>query len=108
MGGPVVEGIAPELACGAEIVGRYSGHDRRKSVFIEIKKLFMGPDIGAVRRNENRNITDNADAFFMGIVFQFVPLFKENVLKKTVVVHRILQFFMSGGFDGRRRKFRCV
>ena len=45
---PKVEGIAPKLSRGAEIVRRHAGHNGGKAVFIQIKQLLVSPHIGAV------------------------------------------------------------
>src|SRR5450756_1920540 len=41
---PIVERIAPELASGAKVIGRYTRHHPRPSSFIELKQLAMRPD----------------------------------------------------------------
>ncbi len=63
---PVVERIAPELAGGAEIVGRDAGHEARRPVRLELEERPMRPDIHAIVGDEDRDVADQADAPLAG------------------------------------------
>ena len=62
MRGPVVERVAPELAGGAEVVGRHAGDGQRPAVVVELEQLLVGPDVGAVEGDEDRHVADDLHA----------------------------------------------
>src|SRR5207248_6324625 len=47
-GPPVIEGIAPQLAGYAEVVGWHAGNDHRLPRRVQLEQVLMSPNIGAV------------------------------------------------------------
>ena len=81
---PIVERIAPELAGGAEIVRRHSGDDGRLAMLVEIKQIGVGPDVGRIARDENRQVSDQLDTVLVRVALQIAPLPEEKELGKPV------------------------
>src|SRR5215813_4187440 len=57
---PVIDWVSPQLSISAEVI---RGHARNKlwsHLFIKQEQLGIRPDIGRVRRNEKRQVTDQA------------------------------------------------
>src|SRR5271169_1275855 len=73
-GVPVVDGIAPELSLGAEVVGRHAGDETRPKVVIEEKKLGASPHITRIRRYEKWQITNQANALGVSIFLETIRL----------------------------------
>ena len=48
------------------------------------EQMLVRPYIGAVEREEDRNITHNLDIFFIRVTFKFFPLRKEDPLREKV------------------------
>src|SRR5262245_55077971 len=42
---PVIDGVAPELPLGAEIVWRHAGHKTRLVLLVQQEQLRVGPDV---------------------------------------------------------------
>ena len=66
MVGPVIQGIAPQLAVLAEIIRRDAGDVRGHSVLVDQQHLRMGPGIGAVQRDIDRHVAKQANTFCGG------------------------------------------
>ena len=58
---PPVMRISPQLPGCAEIVGWYAGDDGRPPVRVEPEQLSPPPDVGAVVRDEDRNVALDLD-----------------------------------------------
>ena len=78
---PVVEGIAPELAVGREIVRRHARHSRRHIALVQQEALGVAPHVGAVQCDVYRDIADYLYAQRVDVLTQGVPLFEEQVLR---------------------------
>ena len=83
---PAVQWISPELSCCGKSVRRTSGYSHRHILLIQLEKLRMSPGICTVHSYIDRDISDDLDTFFVGIFFQFHPLFIEFEL------HILLEF----------------
>ena len=83
---PAVQRISPELSCCGKSVRRASGYSHRHILLIQLEKLRMSPGICTVHSYIDRDISDDLDTFFVGIFFQFHPLFIEFKL------HILLEF----------------
>ena len=70
---PAVERIAPELARGAEVVRRHPRHARRPAALVEEEQVRPRPDVGAVVRDEDRDVADQSDPLFGTCLAQFFP-----------------------------------
>ena len=83
---PAIQRISPQLSCCRKSVWRTTGYCNRHVLFIQLEKLRMRPGICAVHSYIDRDISDDLDAFFIGIFFQFHPLLIEFKL------HILLEF----------------
>ena len=81
---PIVERIAPELAERGEIIRRHAGHRPWPAGGIELKNGAVPPGVGAVQRDKDRHVADDADAALRGVAAQARPLAEEDVLIKNV------------------------
>ena len=81
--GPSVERVAPELAGGAEVVGRHAGDDGRRAALVELEQLRVGPDVGAVVGDEDRDVADDADLARVGICAHPRPLARRTATGRT-------------------------
>ena len=88
---PVVDGISPELPGRTEIIWRHARNVQRMTPRIQLKILTIGPDIGAVERNVDRNIAKNADPVAMRIATEILPLAKEFKLPILIRLNFFLQ-----------------
>ena len=79
-GVPVVEGITPELALGSEIVRRHAGHLRGHVPLIQLERPGIGPHVGGVHGHIDGQVADDADALFVGVDPERLPLAEEQVL----------------------------
>ena len=77
---PVIQRVPPQLAGGREIIGRDACNLRRVALGIQLEQLLPAPDIAAVDRHKDRDITDDQN-FLPGRVFpEAVPLLLEQEL----------------------------
>ena len=83
---PAVQRISPELSCCGKSIWRASGYSCWHILLIQLEKLRMSPGIRTVHSYIDRNIPNDLDTFFIGIFFQFHPLFIEFKL------HILLEF----------------
>ena len=83
---PAVQRISPELSGCGKSIWRASGYRCRYILLIQLEKLRMSPGIRTVHSYIDRNIPNDLDTFFIGIFFQFHPLFIEFKL------HILLEF----------------
>src|SRR5437588_10568792 len=88
---PTVERVAPQLAGGAEVVGRHPCHERRPAVRRQVEQLAMRPAVGAVLRREDGRIADDADATLRSVLLERYPLPEEEVLHADVPADLALQ-----------------
>ena len=71
---PVIGRVSPELTIGRKIVRRNARYCDRAPILPQLEERLIRPDIGAVVRNEDRNIADDLDATIVGIRFERGPL----------------------------------
>ena len=71
---PVILRVAPELARRAEVIGRNPRDGLGRAVGVQVKELLMAPDVGAVARDENRHVAEDADALLLRVVMEPRPL----------------------------------
>ena len=96
---PVVDGIAPELTVLGESIGGTACHHFGAAVLVQLEQLRLCPDIGAVQRNVNGHVTDDADALIVGVAPQRLPLFVELILQEILQLHslkKLLLLFCQG------------
>lgn len=79
---PPVNGVAPQLAGGAEIVGRDPGHGRGTVVFIQLEQLPVRPDVRAVMVDVDGDVAQDLDLPAVGIGLEGGPLPVEDELEK--------------------------
>src|SRR5262245_64795192 len=77
---PAVNRIAPQLACLAEIIRRDACDQRREAFVIEVEEMAVGPDVGAVMRDEDRSVADDPDPMFVGLAGEVGPRFANEEL----------------------------
>src|SRR5688500_7756165 len=82
--GPVVVRVAPELPVAAERIGRAAGDDPGVAVLVEVEQVRVGPDVGGVEGDEDRDVADEADAFATRVVVEGGPLAVEEELDELV------------------------
>src|SRR5258705_791550 len=75
---PVIDGVAPELSLGAEVVRRHTGNDAWSVARVQQEQLRVGPHIARIRGNEKRQVADQAHALGMGMVLQALRLTKQQ------------------------------
>ena len=83
---PVVQWISPELSCCRKSVRRATCNLYRTVFFIEFKEPWICPCVSTVHCHIDRNVTDDPDAIFICIRFEFHPLLAEFEL------HILLKF----------------
>src|SRR5262249_59776041 len=88
---PVVDRIAPALPLRAEVVWRHAGDDARPARLVEQEQLRIRPHVARVRRNEEGQVADQADAFRARAIFQARALAEQHELAE------------SNGLDGPRK-----
>ncbi len=74
---PTVERVPPELPGGAEIIGGDAGNGEGKPPFVQVEERAVGPDVGAVMGDKNREVADDADPPPAAVGPQFAPLPEE-------------------------------
>src|SRR5262249_55330371 len=82
---PVVDGVAPELSVGAEVIGRYTSYELWLVLLVQQKYLWVSPDVARVRRHKKRQITNQAHAFRAGISSEPIALAKQQELSKATL-----------------------
>lgn len=80
---PGVERVAPELPVAAEVIGRDAGDGARAARGVEVEEFLVRPDVGAVRRHEDRHVADDVDAARIGVGLQRLPLAEEAPLAEA-------------------------
>ena len=78
-----------------------------RAVRIEVEELLVGPDIGAVLREEDRHIAHDADALLLCVIVQVLPLAVEDVLHELLQCDVFLQAALQR-CDCRRLPFLDV
>src|SRR5262249_55853991 len=84
---PVVDRVAPKLSLGAEGIGGHAGHELWPPLIVQQEQLWVRPNVARVRRNEKRQITNQADAFSAGISFESFALAEQQELGKTDLIN---------------------
>src|SRR4029453_13697859 len=77
---PTINGIAPALAGGTEIIGWHAGHDQRVTLLIEVEQVSIGPHLGTVVFHIDGHVSNNAYALLMAVSPQRGPLLEEGIL----------------------------
>src|SRR5258708_544021 len=81
---PTVQRIAPTLAGGAERIGRDAGHDCGLQIFVQIEKIRVAPDVGAVIVDEDGHDAHDFDSTLREITPQRAPLLEERKLNHAL------------------------
>ena len=74
---PAINRIPPKLSGGAEIIRRHAGDYGGTALIVEIEQLGMSPDVRAVVRNIDRDVTHETDAALLAIGLETLPLLEE-------------------------------
>ena len=67
--GPVIDRVAPALACPGKIIRRASADEPRDKIIVEFEKPRMAPHIGTVVIDVNRDVPDDAHAIALRVLF---------------------------------------
>ena len=87
---PVINGISPSLACGAEIVRRNPCNKNGTTVCIQKKIVLACPYIHRIHAHIKRHVSHNSDAGVIGCFFYCHPLTVEDILKEHLVLNLFL------------------
>ncbi len=93
---PVIGRRAPELAIFGEIIGRNAADGTRIAARIEIEKVAMTPDIGAVVFDVKGHVAHDEDVFRRARCVKGLPLAEEFELNEFVIAD-----CLRIGFDAR-------
>src|ERR1043166_5427332 len=77
---PIVDGVAPELARAAEVVGRDSGDEARAATLVELEEVGLGPHVSRVVRDEDGDVADDLNLLVAAVGAQARPLVEEEEL----------------------------
>ena len=80
--GPVIEGVAPELALGREVIRRAARHPGELAVGVQLKEPAAHPGVHRVGRNIDGQVAQDLDALAVGVSFQGLPLAGKLVLQE--------------------------
>ena len=86
-GVPVVDGVAPVLAGGRELVGRRAGDAHGIAGGVDLKELRRRPHLDGVTRDIDGQVADDENVALVGIGLEAAPLAIEEVLRHLVVEH---------------------
>lgn len=86
-GVPVVDGVAPVLAGGRELVGRRAGDAHGIAGGVDLKELRCRPHLDGVARDINGQVADDENVALVGVCLEAAPLAIEEVLRHLVVEH---------------------
>lgn len=88
-GVPVVDGIAPVLAGGRELVGRRASDAHGITGGVDLKELGRRPHLDGVTRDIDGQVADDENVALVGIGLEAAPLAIEEVLRHLVVEHTL-------------------
>ena len=90
-GVPVIQGVAPQLAVGGEVVRRDAGHRLGHQLLVQLEELRLRPHVGGIQRHIDGQVADDADALLVDIVPQKLPLGEEQELQVGEELHIVGQ-----------------
>ena len=89
---PVVEGVAPALPVGAEVIRRHAGHAQgSKVLFVQLEKLRLRPGVGGILGHVDGHVAKEGDALCVYVILQRLPLAEEQPLAVAVKVGALLK-----------------
>ena len=107
LGVPVIQGVAPQLAVGAEIVRRAARHPAGAALAVHLKQAAARPGVGRVGRDVDGNVAEDLHAPLVGVGLQGLPLAAELELYKgpeaQLIGGPLLQGGQSLGLAGAQR-----
>ena len=98
---PVINGVSPKLAVGAERIRRAAGNTFRVKVFVKKELFRFRPDVRGIQRNIDRNIADDFYSFSVCVGTEFFPLgekFKLEKIAESYLFRKFFAFFRKGFF----------
>src|SRR5215469_3850952 len=79
---PVIEGISPALAGGAEVVRRHSGNDfRLQCLLAQPEQMPVRPHIRAIVIHKNRDVANHTNRLLRTVMANGAPLLPEEELR---------------------------
>ena len=94
---PIIYRISPKLTLRRKFIRRASCNLNRFFVFVKTEKFRFSPCLNTVICCINRNIANNFNSTFIGIMFDSEPLLIELKLHKFKKSYFFFQFFFSIG-----------
>ena len=82
---PVVDGVAPALAGGAEIIRRHSRDEGGPAVPVQKEVFLPRPHVHGIDPHVEGNVPHNADPIFTGLLPHLHPLAVKQVLKEHLI-----------------------
>ena len=86
---PVIDGVAPVLAGGRELIRRRSRDADGIAGGVDLKELGRGPHLDGVARDVDGQVADDQDVVLVGIGLEAAPLAIEEILRHLVVEHAL-------------------
>src|SRR5579872_945676 len=83
---PAIQWISPQLASRAEVIRGHARKGCRTRMIVQTKQFLMGPNICAVMRNINRDVSHHPHSTAFAVIFKLLPLAEELVLSEFVYV----------------------
>ena len=96
-GFPVVDGVAPVLAGGAEVVGRGAGVGAGAAVAVEFEEVGVGPDVGGIVGDEDGEVAEDLDVVGVGVFAEGGELAEEEELGEAFLLDLFVEFLAGGG-----------
>ena len=90
-GVPIVQGVAPQLTVGGEVVRRYARHRLGHQLFVQLEELRLRPHVGGVQRHVDGQVADDVDALTVDVVPEGVPLAEEQELQVGEQLHVLME-----------------
>ncbi len=85
---PPVDRVSPQLALGAEVVGRHAGHHGGGAVVVEPEALLVSPHVGTVGGDVDGQVPEQPDVTGVAVGLQGRPLAVKEVLPVDVSLDR--------------------
>src|SRR5882762_9895953 len=98
---PAIQRMAPTLTVFAEEIRRHTGDDLGIELRRQAIQIGVGPDIGAVEIDKNRDVAHDANRTLRAIGSKRLPLFEEEKLHDAADVE-IVEHFRVRLLDRRR------
>ena len=96
-GFPVVDGVAPVLAGGAEVVGRGAGVGAEAEEAVEFEEVGFTPDVGGIVGDEDGEVAEDLDVVGARVFAEGGELAEEEELGEAFALDLFVVGFVGGG-----------